>query len=102
MSFEGYHQLICKKGHYFAKDVYNSPIENFECPTCKDKLAWWNIVDVTNGSFEGKERIDGYIELKIKTKAKLCACDKCNNVHIVEDATYQIPKKGGHKVSKGD
>jgi len=47
-------------------------------------------------------QIDGYIDLKIKTKAKTCKCDKCNTIHLVEDATYQIPKKGGHRVSKGD
>ena len=102
MSFEGYDQCICKNGHHFTKDVYCGYIADFECPICKEKVAWWNIVDVTNGSFENMERIDGYIDLKIKTKAKTCKCDKCNNIHVIEDATYQIPKKGGHRVSKGD
>ena len=101
MSFEGYNQLLCKKGHFFTQDVYDArDIEDIKCPVCKEKVAWWNIVDVTNGSYEGKVRIDGYIELKIKTKTKTCKCSKCSNVHVVDDATYQIPKKGGHRVPK--
>jgi hypothetical protein len=99
MSFEGYHQLLCKKGHYFTMDVYFEDPVGVGCPICKEKVAWWHTVDVTNGSFEGKERIDGYIDLKIKTKAKTCKCDKCNNVHVVEDATYEIPKNKGHLVT---
>ena len=72
MSFEGYNQLLCKKGHYFNLDVYDArDIEDIKCPVCKENVAWYNIVDVTNGSYEGKVRIDGYIELKIKTKKNL-------------------------------
>jgi hypothetical protein len=101
MSFEGYNQLLCKKGHYFNLDVYEDrDIEDIKCSFCGENVAWYNIVDVTNGSFDGKERIDGYINLKVKTKAKICTCSKCSNVHVVENATYKIPKKGGYRVAK--
>ena len=99
MSFEGFNQLLCKKGHYFNLDVYDArDIEDIKCPVCKENVAWYNIVDVTNGSYEGDERIDGYIDLKIKTEEKTCKCSKCSNVHVVEVETYKIPKKGGHIV----
>jgi len=92
MSFEGYYQVLCKNGHYDCGNCYSyEPIGNF-CSICREKIIWWNLVDITNGSWddEGK-RIDGYIDLKIKKQKK---CDKCNS--IIE-TIYEIPEKGGHK-----
>jgi len=101
MSFEGYNQLLCKKGHYFNLDVYEErDIEDIKCPFCGENVAWYNIVNVTNGSYEdgvNGERIDGYIDLKVKAEAKTCTCDKCNSVHVIEVETYEIPN-GGHKL----
>ena len=92
MSFEGYYQILCKKGHQLTADL--GFIEKiWRCPFCKEKLAWSHIVDLTNGSYEGRKRIDDYIRLKIAQKAKTCKCNKCGNVHIIEPVRYQIPLK---------
>jgi predicted nucleic-acid-binding Zn-ribbon protein len=68
-----------------------------KCPTCGNKPVWENMVNVTNGSFDtnpktGKEeRIDGYIELKIKKRTR---CDKCNSTL---ETIYKIPKSKRRK-----
>jgi hypothetical protein len=62
-----------------------------KCPKCKAKCVWWNLVDITNGSYEDNERIDGYIELKVKKQTK---CDKCNSIL---ETIYKIPRKRGGK-----
>jgi DNA-directed RNA polymerase subunit RPC12/RpoP len=92
MSFEGYYQFLCKKGHNWDEDCYAIEPEEAKCPTCKEKVKWWNLVDHTNGSFDddGVTRIDGYIELKVD---KLIKCEHCGSTISV---TYEIPKKGGH------
>ena len=92
MSFEGYYQVICEKGHLSTEglDFYE---DTWKCPYCESKCAWTNIVDTTNGSYDEKgRRIDGYKKLKIKKPAKKCKCEKCGNEHIVEVATYEMPK----------
>ena len=90
MSFEGYYQILCKNGHEGSFDCYANEPESWTCPVCKEKAAWWNLVDQTNGSFEhqkGKEvRIDGYVELKEK-ETKSCKC--CGQV---TETTYHIPE----------
>ena len=90
MSFEGYYQLICKKGHSYQVGLYGLE-EKTPCPVCNSVVAWWNIVDITNGSFEANKRIDGYITLKIKSQK---ICEHCTSVL---ETIYNIPKKGGHK-----
>ncbi len=55
MSYEGYEQLLCENGHYLTEDCYefdSSDTEEWRCPVCQAKLAWWNSVDITNGSYE--------------------------------------------------
>lgn len=47
MSFEGYFQLWCIKGHYFIEDAYADHMT--ECPICKSKMLYENLVDDTNG-----------------------------------------------------
>ena len=79
MSFEGYHQFICYKKHYWIEDVYSIYKESF-CPKCKRKPIWFNIVDLTNGSFEGKKRIDGYVKINPK-KVKIPK----NKGHLIKE-----------------
>lgn len=50
MSFEGYYEYICEWGHQFAVDVY-SDTERL-CPKCNGKIAWYYLVDQTNGPGE--------------------------------------------------
>ena len=102
MSYEGYTQYLCKAGHYWTEDCMSE--DCFTCDAvfhpqhiCNEPVAWLNMVDITNGSYENnpetnkEERIDGYIELEsVETKS----CDKCSS--ILEE-TFKIPEKGGHK-----
>lgn len=97
MSYEGYSQFLCKKGHYWTVDCNELPQlmwdepKNQKCPFCKGNAVWENMVNTTNGSFEDGERIDGYIDLKIKQKISgICSC--CGKEHICE-ITYCIPKE---------
>jgi len=103
MSSECYYQLLCKKGHYTTEEAveFDEP-ENRPCKICEEKIAWWNIVDQTNGICnEGhcvvgstercqkcKDRIDGYIKLNIKSQ------DKCKECGHIKNEIYHIPRKG--------
>lgn len=99
MSFEGFYQLLCKNGHQWTADVYDFYMaapsrETTKCPVCNAEVAWWHIVDLTNGSFDDRDnRIDGYIKLEVLKPAKECKCPTCDVVHIVEPTTYKIPDK---------
>jgi len=101
MSFEGYYQLVCTNGHQYNADLYGEE-EHTKCPICNSCAKWWNLVNLTNGSFEGdgdnETRIDGYVELVVEKAAKTCKCDKCGNDHIIEQETYLVPTKEGHIV----
>jgi hypothetical protein len=115
MSWEGYYQALCEKGHQCSLDPYDSmwlksgygesldDEKGSKCH-CGAKIVWYNVVDTTNGSFEvddsGKEvkRIDGYIELEEKEPAVHCQCSGCGNTHVSKEATYKVPEVGGHKL----
>ena len=81
MSFEGYHQKLCKNGHLSCPDVY-SDID--ECPVCLEPFVWTKIVDQTND--EGQPE-----NLKIKEEV---ICAHCNTTL---STTYFIP---GEKVKR--
>jgi len=87
MSWEGYYQLICKNGHYWTDDASYMDDQDCICPICKSKPVWHNTVDITNGSFEGKRRIDGYKSLK---PYQVIKCPTCKTTL---EAKYKIPKQ---------
>ena len=89
MSYEGYVQYLCKKGHAIDMDCY---ADDLKICHCGSPIVWSNNVNVTNGSFEGRRRIDGYVKLKIKAQRK---CDKCGSILEI---TYIIPKNKRRKV----
>jgi len=95
MSYEGYSQFICKNGHYWTEDCYSEAeiIKDNKCPICKQSAVWRNMVDVTNGSFDDEtgERIDGYVELKIKSETS-GVCSVCGKKHVCE-TIYEVPSK---------
>jgi len=94
MSFEGWYQMICENGHYFSGDCYDIEPENAACQ-CGSKVKWWNLVDVTNGSWDDDgNRIDGYIELELDKEAETCICSKCQNKHVISEETYELPEEG--------
>jgi hypothetical protein len=100
MSYEGYVQLLCPKGHLWNVDCYqedelahldaelkqeNKPPVNLVCPFCKQPPMWRNGVDETNGDAYG------YIELEVDKPSVICKCDKCGIEHTVDPETYKIP-----------
>ena len=99
MSFEGYYQALCERGHEMGCDCYEGDPEKNTC-SCGAPVAWWNLVDTTNGSFEQRQgkriRVDTFIKLRIKTPEKFCLCPTCGVSHIAEEATFYIPKERGH------
>lgn len=134
MSFEGYYQILCRNGHLHCCDCYENP--NFEdcrgsgdpmdydpsydspvwkCPVCQELATWWNLVDVTNGSYcecnidylersEGckycdRGRIDGEVDLEVSVATETCVCKECGTAHVVSMGTYKIPESGGHRVN---
>lgn len=88
MSYEGYSQFLCKNGHGWTSDCMNTgmSLEENKCFTCGEPAVWENMVNVTNGSFEGDERIDGYVELELLTEKK---CEHCDSIL---ERTYKQPK----------
>jgi len=111
MSFEGYYQHLCKNGHYNTEDCNTwFPDDDYSMCHCGEPIVWFNLVDVTNGSYEmveevdhvyggsiwreTKKRIDGYIELE---KIEERCCDKCGSLL---EARFKVPKIGGHKVRR--
>lgn len=86
MSYEGYSQFLCKNGHLWTADCWKAETE-MKCPVCGKQKVWENMVDTTNGSFEDGERIDGYIELEVKSRK---TCSKC---HSILETRYKIPKE---------
>ena len=48
MSYEGYVEYLCEKGHHWAVDsVYDEYDDT--CPRCNQKASWSHDVDETNG-----------------------------------------------------
>ncbi len=107
LSYEGYSQLLCQKGHIWNVGcnempnlMYEEP-RNMKCPFCKKKAIWENMVDETNGSWDEVDghRIDGFVKLKVKSKTS-GECSACGKEHICE-ITYEIPKEEGRLYAKG-
>lgn len=65
MSYEGYNEFLCAKGHYLSCDCYETDPET--CHICGSKMQWWHPVDQTNGydetnpsTYSAKIEHDGY------------------------------------------
>lgn len=95
MSFEGHYQVLCTRGHASTEDAYDSlPADVWRCH-CGAKMAWWNLVDYTNGSEDEQGNpIDGHVELEVLTTKR---CEHCGSKLEV---TYKIPDKVGHSVEE--
>jgi hypothetical protein len=86
MPYDGYYQILCKRGHPGKLNAAVSPaiFSMWHCDAagCREHIAWWNLVDVTYGVHDADGmRIDGYIELKEKDP---------------EQGTFEIPDEGGY------
>lgn len=91
MSYEGYYQILCKHGHYSTVDCYDMcEHEDWKCSKCGEKMAWWNSVNTTNGSFcpawedgkciekipEGYDDCDGLYPYQLCNEEQLARCKK--------------------------
>ncbi|AXH72485.1 MAG: oxygen-sensitive ribonucleoside-triphosphate reductase [Caudoviricetes sp.] len=56
MSYSGYYEYICEKGHYFSRDCWDS--EPDKCPHCRGKIEYRHSVDQTNGYGENEKYLD--------------------------------------------
>lgn len=113
MSFEGSYQFLCENGHDAGADCYSyydADFDAWKCGVCGAGLGWWNLINVTNGSYcqdydtgercSGCEycdcgRIDGHVELEINKEAVTKTCN-LGCAHVVEPVTYKIPIDKGH------
>jgi hypothetical protein len=105
MSYSGYTQFLCGRGHEFSLDCYEEDDGNPRCPHCGARPVWRNGVDTMNGSWEvdevtGEEvRIDGHVDLEVNRPAEFCECPRCGDSHVCKWATYKVPAKGiGHVI----
>ena len=47
MSYEGYREYLCRKGHYSTSDAYED--DPTKCERCGADIDWRHSVDQTNG-----------------------------------------------------
>jgi DNA repair exonuclease SbcCD nuclease subunit len=87
MSFEGYSQLICAKGHYHRFDVY---CEQSLCPDCGSEFIWNNLVDETNGVDEDG-MLPGYVDLKPFAFEDVWHTDHHGNRYATKRYLYKVP-----------
>lgn len=93
MSYEGFEQHICEKGHYFEVDAMETFMGGDVHCECGAKSAWENSVDETN--CEGVGYIP-YEELKarfLRMQPGTCTCDKCGHKHKLGEDEFYIPTK---------
>ncbi len=85
MSYEGYSQNLCSKGHYWeADESYNGKIST--CKFRNTEPVWSNPVDDTN--------CESYGEIDMEAlRTNLAVLQKCNlgHDHEMTSATYRIP-----------
>lgn len=89
MSYEGFEQHICERGHLFEIDDSTYLEEPVRCPTCAALPAWTNYVDETNCDEVGIILDEGFETLKL-TDQETQVCD-LGHTHVTAEATYRIP-----------
>lgn len=137
MSFAGYYQIICCSGHYTTCDIFEYPdFEETEdpdiygniwkCTICSKPANWWNMVDLTNGSYcvdwdenskkcldpqncsskqlicckNNNGRIDGFVELRPEQMQSEGCCSHCGSTIITSYPVYKIPNGIGHIINE--
>lgn len=85
MSYEGYTQRLCSRGHLTIEDAY----PEFELKYCRVKdcgcsFVWEHAVDQTNDN--------GFkVYLTVKSFAEYKECPHCGNRELVNERVYEIP-----------
>lgn len=81
MSYEGYTQYLCAKGHYNVRDSFD---DEDHCSFCGGKYVWHNAVDQTNDN-PPEFPMDKLLVTPAET------CDKCGCKAIDKPAIYRKP-----------
>jgi len=84
MSYEGYQQCLCAKGHYRAFDAFFE-LEESKC-SCGAPIVFVHQVDQTND-----EGVALTFECDKPAVTETCPC--CGNVKVLEEETFKIPTK---------
>ena len=89
MSFEGYYQVLCKRGHASVRGLYDFDEADWFCSrpiegdVCGEKQVWWNLVDETNAR-------ENYVELEEITPRVTKTCN-LGHVHVWSGAIHMRP-----------
>lgn len=69
MSFEGFEEFLCAKGHYSIRNVYSNKARGV-CPICRSLMVLEHLIDETNsnadvsyGEIISLNAIDGLINV---------------------------------------
>jgi hypothetical protein len=96
MSYEGYTQALCVKGHQNSIDQYE---ERETCHVCQEALVWFHQVDLTNGCMcSDTDNRTGYecpahrMKLEELKPADYKTCPTCHREEMVSPPTYKIPE----------
>lgn len=85
MSYEGYTELLCERGHYGTIDAFDDA-GAWQCPACGATAAYTCEVDQTNGYDRTDPRTYGG-ETTVTGEAVWCQC-ACGHKHIAGQPTY--------------
>lgn len=98
MSYEGYTQALCEKGHQYNVGQYQ---EDDGCPYCGAKTAWSHEVDQTNGCYYDDEETENAkhqencpacpLKLEVKEATVYDECPTCQHKKILSYQTYKRP-----------
>ena len=97
MSYEGFTQALCAKGHQNMVEQYE---ERDTCNKCPEKLVWFHQVDQTNGCMcSDTDGRTGYecpahpLKLEVLEHADYLDCPTCHREEMVSHPTYKIPEE---------
>lgn len=98
MSWEGYSQNFCVKGHFFEGTAGYDGTPKV-CEFCNSKIAITNIVDDTNCNSVNKlnpEILKSWMILD----QKIQSCD-LGHSHVVSEAVYKVPSREEVEAARG-
>ena len=61
MSYEGYRQKLCPKGHYFEREDIGCWEDTAPCDECGEEAVWCNSVDDTNCNSYGEIDMEPFL-----------------------------------------
>jgi hypothetical protein len=96
MSWEGYYQCICKKGHYFVAAPNYGFDDDEACAHCESPAVFTNVVDETNCDSVGEIPLEELAKFKI-ADAVTETCPHCANVKLIEPEHFRVPNEEERK-----